>query len=95
MTHEEALSFALLAALAWSFAITYWARECRCAQCQFHVHERRVAAAKAKSEAETAARKQADLRHEYEHKGGGWQDGDPDRFDCRDDSCRRNRRRVD
>lgn len=91
MTHEVALSLALAVALG----VIAWARwylsECRCASCQFHIHERRVAAETAKRAAEVEAKRQADLGHEYAHKGGGFQDGDPDRFNCHDDECRRNR----
>jgi len=36
---------------------------------------------------------QAALRHDYEHKGGGFRDGDPDRFNCPDDQCPRNPRK--
>lgn len=85
------LTYALLAAITVVSYFAYLLRECRCSSCAFHKTERLQKAAKAKAEAESEARRQADLRHEYEHKGGGFLPGDPDRFNCHDEACRRNR----
>lgn len=34
-------------------------------------------------------------RHDYDHKGGGFRPGDPDRYHCADESCKRNPRQLD
>ncbi|HET7070141.1 MAG TPA: hypothetical protein VFI40_04910 [Nocardioides sp.] len=92
MSHETALTLALLAALALLAFLGWWANQCRCDACAYHKHERLVAAEKARVEREQIARKAADLRHEQQHKGSMALSSDPDRFDCPDGDCRRNRR---
>lgn len=94
MTHEMALTYALIAALILVVALHWQAAQCRCGNCEFHKHERRVAKEKAKLAKIEEQKKSAASAHEYQHKGGGWQDGDPDRFDCPEESCRRNRHTV-
>lgn len=69
-------------------------RSCRCDSCVFHKTERMRIAAQKKSEAETEARKQEDLAHEYAHKGGAWVESDPDKFDCSNKQCRRNKHKT-
>lgn len=52
---------------------------CRCEKCGFHVNERRL-----------AALQQVETKHDYEHKGPAFRNGDPDRYPCADDTCPRN-----
>ena len=60
----------------------WWASRCRCGKCSFHENERRM-----------AALKQVELRHDFMHKGIGFKDTDPDRYDCPDEACVRNKTR--
>lgn len=85
------IGIACMFALAW----LGWARRCSCEKCAFHRNEDRMERLRAAETAEKYKADQATLRHDYEHKGGGFRDGDPDRFNCPDDTCARNPRRVD
>ncbi len=38
------------------------------------------------------ARHQREMQHDAMHKGFGWSDGEPDRYDCPDQQCPRNHR---
>lgn len=86
--------FVLLALFAMTFiGALAWKKECDCGKCAFHANEKRMKRLKAQEESERYSKDQANLRHDYEHKGGGWRTGDPDRFNCADDTCPRNPRK--
>jgi hypothetical protein len=57
---------------------------CVCEKCAFHVNEVRMERAR-----------QRDLEHEYAHKGSGFRDTSPDKYDCPDPFCDRNRHQHD
>ncbi len=95
MSHEEALSWALVLALALVYVYGWLDRKgCRCEKCAFHTNERRMAILKQKEDFERRQADQADLQHDYWHKGAGWTDTMPDKFPCPDKTCPRNPKRV-
>ena len=78
--HNTLLLLAVVAMFVLAVLARYQRPECKeCDHCK---------ARSSKEEAEARER-----RHDYEHKGGGWGQNDPDRFSCGDESCRRNPRR--
>jgi hypothetical protein len=98
MTLEQMIDLlhaALLVAMGGAIYLWWWARTCRCAKCSFHVNEQRVKRLEAERVKLEQAEQQAHLRHDADHKGWGWDPGDPDVSDCADASCPRNTRGVD
>jgi hypothetical protein len=69
------------AAILWLAWMARW-RPCRCADCPRHTRER-----------EDAQRLKEKKDHDYAHKGDQLQ-GSPDRFDCADIKCPRNRMNI-
>lgn len=84
MTELDICHIALV--IVGGLTILLWALPgpCVCEKCAFHTNERRM-----------KALRQAELNHDTEHKGFGWKPGAPDRIDCHDETCPRNRRHED
>ena len=83
----DLLTYGVVAAIVAALGLYVLPTPCRCDHCAFHIHER----------AEERA-KQAELHHEVQHRGYGYRGamrgpdpGSPDRWDCADINCRRNR----
>ena len=82
MTEVHLLQFALAIAIAGVGLL--WVlpnSKCVCVKCAFHENERRM-----------AALRQKEHDHDVEHKGFGFRDITPDRFNCDDADCPRNAR---
>lgn len=62
-----------------------------CPKCAVHSDEHKVWAAAEKERQKRMFMDQYELRHEMDHKGQGFKDSDPDRWDCRNPNCTRNR----
>ena len=87
MLLPDALTLTHLALIVAGAVIGYlwwWARECRCEKCAFHVNEARV-----------ARLRHAELKHDTAHKGFGFKDGAKDYLPCDDDTCPRNPKRLE
>lgn len=84
MSHEQLLLVALVGMFLLVVAVWAIPGPCACEKCGFHVNERRMEAVR-----------QAELAHEYEHKGPAWNGLSPDRYPCRDSECPRNPRRSE
>jgi len=79
--HDPAILFiALLIVFVGAIALYRLPGPCVCEHCGFHVDQRRREAAH-----------QAALSHDVQHKGFGYTHGAPDRQDCQDATCKRNR----
>lgn len=87
MTHNDLVALASIALFL--LALIGWRTESdqACPECS-HCKAKTRQAERAKMQ---RAADQAEFRHDYEHKGMGWRDGDPDRYDCPDLKCSRNR----
>lgn len=75
-----------------TLAIGFMPGPCRCEKCAFHTNERRMENLRRAEAAAKYAADQSSLRHDYEHKGGGFLPGDPDKFNCSVEGCPRNRK---
>jgi hypothetical protein len=95
MTDYFIIGAILLAAMTYAYG--YWTGKCSadnpCAKCSFHVNEQRMAKYEAESRRKQRFMDQFELRHEAEHKGFGFRDEDPDRYECANASCERNKRK--
>ena len=80
--HIAALGSALAVSLVGAALLYALPGECRCPSCPKHVRER-----------EEKTRRQVELQHDYQHKGGGFRPGDPDLYSRTDERCPRNPRR--
>lgn len=74
ITHGALVLLGALILLLWAIP-----SPCRCDHCGFHTNERRM-----------KALRQAELNHDYAHKGPGFEDGSPDIQACNDETCPRN-----
>lgn len=92
MPPVEALTYAVVMAAAASYLIWLLPGPCKCEKCGFHVNERAMARLKAKEDEERRAADQAALQHDYWHKGAGWTESTPDKFNCNSETCPRNRK---
>jgi len=61
-----------------------------CPKCAFHVNEQRVERLTAERERVEEQERQITLRHDAAHKGWGWAEDKPDRYNCTDEKCSRN-----
>lgn len=90
MTPVEALTYAVVLAAAASYLIWMLPGPCVCDKCPFHTNERRMEALRKAEAEEKASLADAERRHDCQHKGGSWLNGDPDKFACPDEKCPRN-----
>lgn len=91
MIAVEALSYAVVVAACCAYLLWLIPGPCKCPKCAFHTNELNVARLKKAEELEEQRAKDEVLRHDYEHKGGSFLKGDPDRFNCHTETCERNK----
>jgi hypothetical protein len=80
MLPVEMLTYAVVAASACSYLIWKLPGPCACEKCGYHVQER-----KDKDAMQTI------MQHDMQHKGHGYGAGWPDKYDCADIACKRNK----